>query len=371
MAQNMVKVSAFLAEDPGWLERGPATALDSGTDSVEEQEEEAPVEGLRAQLSQAQAQPDPQQPGAKKSDTPALVGSEFQAGALRQGVEQFGNLVQTVDFPAFVSGLIHGVFQAIVDASIQQMHAYGELLAATAKSVDEFAQDDVTADQARDHLVQRHPRDVRITTDGQGNRRLALTDQGSESGALARYSQDGRTTPDLSDPESEAALLSNVRLQLARSRMKLLAMMVLMGINRIVVTNGRINAKVIFDVKASDQAKRDYELKKSQSTSIEAGAAAAGWAPWGAAGGYTNTSHKTTVQSALDDTSESKAAMKAQLSGDVRVNFKSETLPPESMVNAMQMGVLEGLAGRAASPPAGAAAAPAAPAATDTNRRTA
>ncbi|HWB75425.1 MAG TPA: hypothetical protein VG755_10720, partial [Nannocystaceae bacterium] len=48
-----------------------------------------------------------------------LVGQEFKAGAMQQGVEEFGNLVKTVDFPAFVSGLIQGVFQAIVDASIQ------------------------------------------------------------------------------------------------------------------------------------------------------------------------------------------------------------------------------------------------------------
>lgn len=43
--------------------------------------------------------------------------------------------------------------------------------------------------------------------------------------------------------------------------------------------------------------------------------------------------------------------MKAQLSGEVRVNFRSETLSPDKMVDAMQMGVLEGLAGRSSGPP--------------------
>jgi hypothetical protein len=32
--------------------------------------------------------------------------------------------------------------------------------------------------------------------------------------------------------------------------------MVLLGINRIVVTEGAINAKVVFDLKAADQAQR-------------------------------------------------------------------------------------------------------------------
>jgi len=33
-------------------------------------------------------------------------------------------LVQEVDFPGFVSGLIEGVFDANVDASVKQMQAY-------------------------------------------------------------------------------------------------------------------------------------------------------------------------------------------------------------------------------------------------------
>jgi hypothetical protein len=36
--------------------------------------------------------------------------------------------VQSVDFPAFVSGLIEGTFNSMVHASIEQMEAFGELL---------------------------------------------------------------------------------------------------------------------------------------------------------------------------------------------------------------------------------------------------
>ena len=44
------------------------------------------------------------------------------------------------------------------------------------------------------------------------------------------------------------------RLQMARSRQQLLSSMVILGINRIVVTDGAINAKVVFDFRASDEA---------------------------------------------------------------------------------------------------------------------
>src|SRR5688572_4250730 len=47
-------------------------------------------------------------------------------------------LIHEVDFPAFVAGLIHGAFDAIVDASIQQMEAYGNLIKNVASSLGEF-----------------------------------------------------------------------------------------------------------------------------------------------------------------------------------------------------------------------------------------
>jgi hypothetical protein len=41
-----------------------------------------------------------------------------------------------VDFPEFVRGLIDGVFHAIVDSSIEQMQAYGDLVKSVAEQID-------------------------------------------------------------------------------------------------------------------------------------------------------------------------------------------------------------------------------------------
>jgi hypothetical protein len=103
---------------------------------------------------------------------------------------------QRVDFPSFVADLLEGVFDAFVNGSIQQMEAYAALLSDVAKSVDAFARDNVAAARARDHLVDRYP------------------------------------------------CLSVAKRSLTRraSRQQLLATMVLMGINRIVVTDGNISA---------------------------------------------------------------------------------------------------------------------------------
>lgn len=112
-------------------------------------------------------------------------------------------LAADVDFPDFVSNLLNGVFDAIVDSSIRQMEAYAKLVAGVAKSLDEFTNENISDNEARDHLLDRLPQFF---------------------------------------PKSSTRTKRRVRL--ASSRQQLLATMVLMGINRIVVTDGRISAKL-------------------------------------------------------------------------------------------------------------------------------
>ncbi len=286
-AQNMMKVGTFLAQDPGWLD----APLPAGAEALGNAEglakALAPVDELKGRLAKG----------------PGQVGQTFQAGAVRQGVEEFGNLVQTVDFPEFVSGLIQGVFQAIVDASIQQMQAYGELLAATAKSVGEFANDHISDDQVRQQIASRHPGLVRIERSAEGGGSRLVASEDAED--LSPLNQAARTneTISITDDASEQKLVTAAKLEMARGRQKLMALMVMLGINRIVVTNGRINAKVVFDIKASDYAKRDTKASLDDRAQSESGGAATYVAPWGGAGGYHQQKHKTTVRSSVDDTS--------------------------------------------------------------------
>lgn len=316
-AQNMVKVGHFLARDPGWLD---APVGQRGARAQAAAEALGPIDNLRQRLA----------------DKPGQVGAEFQAGATRQGVKEFGNLVQTVDFPEFVSSLIQGVFQAIVDASIQQMEAYGELLSATAKSVDQFAKDHISDDQVRENLASRHPSLVRVVPTATGTK-LAAQD-GVDDLAELKHTLKVAEGAELDSEEGEAKFIYAAKLEMARQRQKLMALMVMLGINRIIVTNGRINAKVVFDIEASDYAKRRAQASLDDQTDTTSGAVAGFALPWGGGGGYRKRKHRTTVKSSIDDRSESKAEMSARLSGDVRVNFRSETLPPERMLDALDLG---------------------------------
>ncbi len=68
--------------------------------------------------------------------------------AVSTGVEQAVALIEGVNFPAFVSGLIEGVFHSIVKSSLEQMEAYGKLVADVSKSLNQFRDDNTTANQA-------------------------------------------------------------------------------------------------------------------------------------------------------------------------------------------------------------------------------
>ena len=150
--------------------------------------------------------------------------------------------LQEVDFPAFVSALVNGVFEAIVDSSIRQMRAYGDLVASATKAVDDFARDNLTDDAGRSWLCAEYPDELALTFVGRKAGRLTVIAKAPRS-ALGRISADMCLHPPLAslDGKDELQLAHRARVKLAHQRQQLLATMVLMGINRVVVTDGRID----------------------------------------------------------------------------------------------------------------------------------
>jgi hypothetical protein len=144
-----------------------------------------------------------------------------------------------VDFPAFATAVVTGVFEAIVDSSIEQMRAYGDLVESATKAVDDFARDDVTDDASRSWLCAEYPDVLGLTFVGRKAGRLTVIAESPEA-ALARISADLYLRPRLTnlDREHELQLARRARVTLAQQRQQLLATMVLMGINRIAVGEG-------------------------------------------------------------------------------------------------------------------------------------
>jgi hypothetical protein len=155
-----------------------------------------------------------------------------------------GTLLTEVDFPNFVAGLISGVFRAIVDASIRQMDAYAELVKNVAQAVSQFLQDNISEDDSRRFLAATYPEYFELDPNPDCHK-LRLRDHLHKSEAIGRLSSLPLEAPlqTLDQHEIDWILVPSGRRRLAAQRQQLVASMVLMGINRIVVTERNIPAR--------------------------------------------------------------------------------------------------------------------------------
>ncbi len=231
--------------------------------------------------------------------------------------------LSAIDFPSFVGSLIQGTFQAIVDSSIQQMEAYAELLKNCAGTVDRFMTDNISDGQARDYLADQYGGLIgRDTSRGQPRLTVQKSRKGSQE--LPSFFKDlGFTSPDDLDNDAlEQVVVPAARQQLAESRQKTLATMVLMGINRVVVDDGEITAKLQFHIDASETTNLRFDQTKTTAGNMSG---YAGRSPFGAQSVMVNTSSLN---------AQSDINVRADLTGQVKVKFRSETFPLERFADS-------------------------------------
>jgi hypothetical protein len=307
----------------------------------------------RARAPVAPARRDPYAVSLDDSSTTDGSSTESDAGspsdpkdfgtALKTGVHQGGQMLREVGFPDFVASLVKGVFQAIVQSSIDQMRAYGELVNSVAMSLSDFRDQNVTENQGRDHLVAKYPNLFQISASGDTPR--VTKRPGADPDELPNFRQDFNLSMDITDLDDETIegkLVPAARDSVAVSRQKLLATTVMMGINRIVVTDGRINAKLVYNFKATDDMKyHDTAVKYDHVGDERSGKFVEGTFPDGShwAKGADNYSSKPIIQ--VSDTADlrnnANLQANAEITSDVSINFKSETFPLEKMVNTDQL----------------------------------
>ena len=254
----------------------------------------------------------PQQPAAAPVASTSPVptpppGTEVIGARARQALE-------AVDFPSFVAGLVSGTFQAIVDATAQQVREYATLVASLTKSVGEFSRDNVSPNQVRDWLVGRHPKDLILVVPKPGERgspRLRPRSKNAESPAwLAQY---GLANQELNDELVEGPLIEAAQMHLGEERLQTLATMVLMGINRIVVNDGQIKARLQFHASARESLKADVAMQ-SAGQQI------------GIAGRQTQMQAAvSTMVSTINVNAQADVAVRANLVGEVAIKFRTET----------------------------------------------
>ena len=337
---------------------------------------------------------------------------KFTAQGAREGVAAAGALLQAENFPDFCAGLINGVFHSIVQSSIEQMEAYAKLVADVSKSLNQFRDENTTQNQGRDHLVEQFPDVFQISMDsgdsfgdfgnfgdsGGGQAatpqpRVTVREDVDERAAITRINQTlplDKPVERLDDELVEALLVPAARTQLATGRQQLLATMVMLGINRIVVTDGKLTAKVMYDFQARDNMQFrktaqqfDYSDQTVNTESVTGGTIQRSGPgrnvvrlPNGTiaetrrdASFYTTGDYKSVSQPLIQMTSvtqtsaDASLTTKASLAGTMEVNFKSDYVPLDKLANpesiaAIQMNAQPGMVKTLATnrPPASAAA---------------
>ncbi len=334
MERNLSKIAAYSAalvqEDWALSKRlGQKPVLLRRT-AVPAQAAAQPASRSSSPLAQAAA-------GPKEKEKPA---EEFSPRAAGKVAKITRDTLNAIAFPSFVADLIKGTYFAIIQATIQQMEAFGKLLANVAQTVDEFMASSITENQARDFLVSSFPSHFKIET--------------TEEGAKARVRPNAPdTVPDfkstfglteeveMDDDAVEDKLVPAARRKLAQNRHQMLAAMVMMGIQRIVVTSGRINAKMGFHIDAHDTASASTasQFDEYNEAHGEFGGGLVGAIFGGPSGSITNT--VTYVSSTKKDSTDA-LNVNADLTGEVDLKFKSDYLPLERFAQPNLIALIQG-----------------------------
>jgi len=255
-------------------------------------------------------------PAAPSQPAPAATASPAPS---QSAVGRVGDVsratLSAINFPEFVASLIKGTFQAIVDASIQQMEAYAELLKNVATTVDRFMGDNISEGVAQDYLADQYDGFL-IRDNSAGKPKLRVNPQRGNSDEMPSFFKDlGFESPDQIDDEAmEQVAVPAARRSLAERRQQTLATMVLMGINRIVVDEGDIKAKLQFHIDASETTNLRFDQSKTTGGNI-------------ARSGNSNFSANGIMVNTTSLNAQSDINVRTDLTGEVRVKFRSETFP--------------------------------------------
>jgi len=335
LKDSLARITGYLAEQPMG---SPALAAQL-----------APTD-LQRRLAPQGGQPvSPAQPvGAVPAQGTPAGSSSGQSATARVGDVARATL-NAIDFPQFVASLIQGTFKAIVDSSIQQMEAYAELLKNVATTVDRFMADNISDGVAKDFLADQHEGFLIRDTAG-GRPRLRVNPDQPADGEMPSFFKDlGFESPDqIDDQAMEEVVVPATRRSMAERRQQTLATMVLMGINRVVVDDGEIQAKLQFHIDARETTNLRFDQQKTTTGNISKG----GNSPFTANGIMVNTTSLN---------AQSDINVRTDLTGQVKVKFRSETFPLERFADsaAIQLINQNARVPQAASAPTAAAAPPA------------
>ena len=255
------------------------------------------------------------------------AGAQLGMEATRAAAGTLTAVRDSINFPVFVQSLITGVFQAILSSSVQQLGSLGEMLDAVGATADEFQATIQDAEVAQ-WLIGKFPSLFTIGDTGVAVRpAVDLSTQAAQLQAGLSATEDEVSGIDGED--LEGTLMPLARRKMARDKQSLLATMVQMGLQRIVVDEGRIHASM--DLRVDARSGSTEEKAERDDWRVTAGAAGSfGYGPFGA-----SASVSTSVGQVKSDQqyTDEQIAVRAGLRSSVDLAFRTEQVPLDRMAD--------------------------------------
>ncbi len=264
--------------------------------------------------------------------------------AFGSDTQSFKELVDSVDFPKFVRDLLKGVFDANLSVMKAQTDSYIKLMKEATKSSADF---------------------IKQVKDEESFARLAEK-KGGQYNVISEKQPDGSSKLQLSNPEGEkvdpedAEVKKDIleaKIEMAKEHRAALREVILMGVTRLVVEKGEIDAAVEFTIHAARESKAHHDDQNINVNTVQMDydGGLMGSIFGGPSGSITNTN--TNIQI---NTSDKKATddLTATLKGHVNIKFKTDYFKLDNFANMYADG---GVAALKPAPGPGQAAAPAVP----------
>lgn len=261
--------------------------------------------------------------------------------AFQGDTRAFNELVDSVDFPKFVADLLKAVFDANLKVMKQQTDAYIKLMKEATKSAADFIKK-VKDEESFAKLAESRSDKYNVTTEKQadGSSKLALT------------TPDGEKV-DHEDAEVKRHILE-AKINMAKEHRAALREILLMGVTRLVVNKGEIEASVEFSIKANRESRAHHDDQNINVVNAEM----AYESPLGGLFGGPSGSMSMSNTNIQVNTSDKKATddLSATLKGRVKIDFKTDYFKLDNFANMYADGGVAAL-----KPPAGPGGAIAAP----------
>ena len=279
----------------------------------------------------------PKLASAMATDSGKEMGYKGYDPGFQGDTRAFKELVDSVDFPKFVADLLKAVFDANLKVMKQQTDAYIKLMKEATKSTADFIKK-VKDDESFARLAESRSDKYNVTTEkaADGSTKLALTNPEGEK-------------VDPEDSEVKRHILE-AKINMAKEHRAALREVLLMGVTRLVVNKGTIEAGVEFSVKATRESKAHHTDQNINVTNVQMEYDS----PLGGLFGGPSGSMEMTNTNIQVNTSDKKATddLSATLKGKVNIEFKTDYFKLDNFANMYADG------GVSALQPAGAAGAP-------------